>query len=61
MEALGSGNLNLQFFELIFFELKDFSAFGANHVIMMLPQVSVFVADLTIVELAPIRKTETAQ
>ena len=57
---MDSGDLNLQFFELVFFEFNDFSAFSANHMIVMLTEVAVLISGLAVVKSASVSKTKTA-
>ena len=61
VEAAGGGDLNLVFFQPIFLELEDLAALGADHVVVVLPQVMMLVADHPVVEAALASETETAQ
>ena len=59
MESVGRSGIYLQFLNLIFFEFNDLSAFCANHMVMMLTQVPVFVTNSAIIKLTLMSKTET--
>jgi hypothetical protein len=60
MEPMVGGNLNLQLLYSVFFEFQNFSAFRADHVVMVLSQMPMFIESDAIVKLALVRKTETA-
>ncbi len=60
VKPLGSCDLDLQLFDLFLFEFQDFSAFGADHMIMVLTQVPVLVKNHTIIKAALVGKSETA-
>ena len=57
---MGVGNLDLHVLQLGILKLKNLTAAGANQMVMMLPQVAVFVADHAVIEPAPLGKTEAA-
>jgi len=55
-----SGDLGLEALQFFIPELQDLSALGANHVIVVLSQVPVFVSHLAVVESVFLRKSEPA-
>jgi hypothetical protein len=61
VKSLDGGNFILELFEVILFEFDYFSASGANHVVMMLAQMTMFIANGTVVKAAFMGKPETAQ
>ena len=60
MKPLGCGYLDLQLLDSLLFELQDLSAFGADHVIMVLTQMAMLVKNHAIIEAAPAGKAEVA-
>jgi hypothetical protein len=50
MKSLCSGDFQLQLLQMGIFELDDLSALGAYHVVVMLPQMPMFISGLAIVE-----------
>ena len=60
VKPLGSCDLDLQLLDPILFEFQYFSAFGADHMIMVLTQMPVFVKNHAIVKTALMGKSKTA-
>jgi len=50
MESAIGGNLNLEVFQVFILKFNYFSAFCADHVIMVLSQVAVFISELPVIE-----------
>ena len=60
VKPLGSCDLDLQLLDPILFEFQYFSAFGADHMIMVLTQMPVFVKNHATVKTALMGKSKTA-
>jgi hypothetical protein len=61
VESVLGRNLNLVGFEAVIPELNDSAAFGANHVVMVIAEVEMFVTHNAVVKSALACKPQTAQ
>ena len=60
VESFRCCDFDLQFFQTILFELNNFSAFRADHMVVMLTQMAMFITKIAIVKSAFLGKAEMA-